>query len=116
MNSRHGSRTQADPLVAHALGELFPDGTQERLLKVSTSLRFSAPLLRRVDEIAEAKSITRTEAIERILSWALDTLEPDREALAKVIQDRRRRPSGSSRRGKGVASTNKKPRQGTDGT
>jgi hypothetical protein len=99
MVSKRVEPSESAPTLADALGEVFPDGTVARLLKVSTSLRFSVPLLQRVDAIAKAKSITRTETIERILAWALDSLEPDRESLANVIQDRRRRPEPSAQGG-----------------
>ena len=93
MSSKRRNRSQTGKLPT-GLGELFPDGTEHRLMRVSTSLRFSVPLLERIDAIAEAKAITRTETIERVLAWALDCLEPDRESLARVIRDRRRRPEG----------------------
>jgi hypothetical protein len=86
------SRSETERKLRAELGEVFPDGTEHRLLRVSTSLRFSVPLLQRIDAIAEAKAITRTETIERVLAWALDCLEPDRESLARIIRDRRRRP------------------------
>jgi hypothetical protein len=92
MSSKRTSRLQTGRRLRANLGKLFPDGTEHRLLRVSTSLRFSVPLLERIDAIAEAKAITRTETIERVLAWALDCLEPDRESLARIIQDRRRRP------------------------
>jgi hypothetical protein len=92
MTSRRRSRSQTERRLRANLGKIFPDGTEHRLLRVSTSLRFSVPLLERIDAIAEAKAITRTETIERVLAWALDCLEPDRESLARIIQDRRRRP------------------------
>src|SRR5208283_5810141 len=92
MSGKRTYRAQTERRLRAGLGELFPDGTEHRLLRVSTSLRFSVPLLERLDAIAEAKAITRTETIERILAWALDYLEPDRESVARIIPDRRRRP------------------------
>jgi hypothetical protein len=94
MSSKRTNRPQTERRLRDDLGKLFPDGTEHRLLRVSTSLRFSVPLLARIDAIAEAKAITRTETIERVLAWALDCLEPDRESLARIIRDRRRRPEG----------------------
>ena len=78
-------RGESRQIIPGRHGESAPSG-------VSTSLRFSVPLLERIDAIAEAKAITRLRTIERVLAWALDCLEPDRESLARIIRDRRRRP------------------------
>jgi hypothetical protein len=112
MSSKRRNRSQTEGKLAAGLGELFPDGTDHRLLRVSTSLRFSVPLLERIDAIAEAKAITRTETIERVLAWALDHLEPDRESLAGIIRDRRRRPEGEGSSSQSSTTTLRSPPKG----
>ena len=112
MSLKRTSRSQTKQRLRAELGELFPDGTEHRLLKVSTSLRFSVPLLERIDAIAEAKAITRTETIERVLAWALDCLEPDRESLARIIRDRRRRPEGQGSSSEPTTTAARTPQKG----
>jgi hypothetical protein len=112
MSSKRRSRSQTEGKLAAGLSELFPDGTEHRLLRVSTSLRFSVPLLERIDAIAEAKAITRTETIERVLAWALDCLEPDRESLARIIRDRRRRPEGQASSSEPTTTAARTPQKG----
>ena len=41
-----------------------------------TSLRFSRALLARIDDLAQSRGVTRTEAIERLLNYVLDLTEP----------------------------------------
>ena len=71
----------------HRLDEIFEARTD---LTVPTSVRFSAGLLKRIDAIAAARGITRTEAIEKLLAWSLDELDP-KAGQAEDLKARRRR-------------------------
>lgn len=94
---RRGLRAILRATVAHmaktskssstTLEDIFPGRGD---LTVPTSVRFSAGLLKRIDEIAEAKGVTRTEAIEKMLAWAVDSLDPEAEDVEE-LQTRRRR-------------------------
>ncbi len=70
------------------LADVFPGRDS---LTVPTSVRFSARLLKRLDAIADAKGITRTETIERLLGWALDALDPEDVESVEDAPARRRR-------------------------
>lgn len=83
------------PKKEHRLDELFQVRAE---LTVPTSVRFSASLLKRIDALAEAKRITRTEAIEKLLAWALDELSPEAGETLDELQARRRRSGGRGRR------------------
>src|SRR5262249_32978328 len=54
-----------------------------------TSLRFPEPLLKRLDEYARLKGVTRSEVILKLLDWALDY-----SAQAEDIEFNTRRPAG----------------------
>jgi Ribbon-helix-helix protein, copG family len=70
---------------------VFPE-LQERGT-VPTSIRFSSALLARVDELAEERGVTRTEAIERLLVHALESLGLVEKGARPVEElSQRRRP------------------------
>jgi hypothetical protein len=73
-----------------ALNVLFGDGLAKGT--IPTSIRFSGMLLARIDEVAEQQGVTRTEAIERLLVYALKSLglvAKGAQPLAE-LSDRRR--------------------------
>jgi hypothetical protein len=72
------------------LDELFPAAGRPAAV-TPTSMRFSAPLLARVDALARSRLVTRTEMLEKLVAWALDHLGQVEAGKRAVDEVQRRR-------------------------